>query len=343
MSLRPHGGTKKIAHDFSVNLNPVIDEKRVKTLLCSMAKYAIKYPEERGESLVKVIAEKENINSENIVLGNGSMELFYHLFSVLKPKRAFTLEPTFCEYGYICEVNSIKLNRILPIYEFCWDFAYIKSLLKEGDLVFICNPNNPTGTLFNKKDILDLAKTGAFIVIDEAFMDFSSNNQSLLNMAQSEKNIIVVKSLTKIYSIAGLRIGFLVASAEIANKFRKILPLWNVNGLAIEIAKSMLMEQDLIERTKRYVCMERNYLVVSMSKFRKLKVYNGEANFFLCKSELAKKLQSFLLSKDVYIRDNCGFYSLTDEFFRIAVKKRKENRALIKILSEFFEAGNHGI
>lgn len=343
MNLRQHGGTKEITYDFSVNLNPLIDEKIIKSLLCNMAKHAIKYPEERGERLVKVIAERIDIKPENIILGNGSIELFYYLPQILKPKRIFTLEPTFCEYSYICEINGIPLKRVAPQSEFNWDFTAIKSLLRKGDLIFICNPNNPTGTLFKKEDILEVVERGAFVVVDEAFMDFCVDNQSMIEFVENCSNVIVVKSLTKIYSLAGLRIGFLVADKEIVSKFGNTLPLWNVNGVAQEIARAMICDDKLIEKTKSYVSKERQYLEKKLSFIKELKVYKSEANFLLCRTKRAKELQEFALKEGVHIRDNKGFYGLSEDFFRVAVKKSRENLVLVRTFKKFFLEGESGI
>lgn len=334
MKSRLHGGTENCLYDFSVNLNPVVKESYIKKILSSLSYAAIKYPEQRGDSLVNIIARKNNVISENVVLGNGSIELFYCLPRVLKPERAFTLEPTFCEYSYICDIYNIKLRRFLPDSEFHWDFSKIHKELKPKDLLFICNPNNPTGTLYSREDIITLLKTGAYIVIDEAFMDFSPENQSLLDDLERFENLIVVKSLTKIYSIAGLRIGFLVANRHISERLKLILPLWNVNGVALEMAKVML-ENDIIEKTRKIVIEEKNFLFNKMKKY--LKVFDSNANFLLCKSDRTPKLHKFAKSRGFCLRDNKGFYGLDESYFRVAIKEHKENMRLIELFVNFFE------
>jgi len=343
MNERLHGGTEKFSHDFSVNLNPLIKEKDLKKMLLSLATSAMRYPEERGESLVAILAKLNELNEENIVLGNGSIELFYYLPHILMPKRAFTLEPTFCEYSYICKLYNISLRQLLPKDDFLWDLSYLKNELKKGDLLFLCNPNNPTGTLFQKDDILTLAKTGAFIVVDEAFMDFSPENQSLLKVAPTLKNLVVVKSLTKIYSIAGLRLGFLVAEKQLVSSLKKILPLWNVNGIALEVAKKMLENTKIIEQTKKYVAKEKEYLLKEFDLYDKkaLKPFSSNANFLLLKSEKATQLMNFAKKRGVYLRDNRGFYGIDERYFRIAIKERRENRYLLNVFREFFN-GEYG-
>lgn len=334
MKSRLHGGTENCLYDFSVNLNPVIKESYIKKMLSSLSYAAIKYPEQRGNSLVNLIASKNNIPSDNIVLGNGSIELFYYLPEILKPQRAFTLEPTFCEYSYICDIYNINLKRFLPESEFYWDFSKIQKELKPEDLLFICNPNNPTGTLFYKEDILALLDTGAYIVIDEAFMDFCPENQSLLKDVESFENLIVVKSLTKIYSIAGLRIGFLAANRQISERLKEILPLWNVNGVALEMAKIMI-DSDIIEKTRKIIVKEKEFLFKKLKKY--LKPFDSNANFLLCKSEKTMQLHEFAKSRGFCLRDNSGFYGLDESYFRIAIKERKENMQLVELFMNFFE------
>lgn len=338
MSNRIHGGKDKLPYDFSVNINPLIDQRWIKNKLALLAKFAMSYPEERGESLVNKIAQKYKVPCDNIVLGNGSIELFYYLPIVLKPKRVITLEPTFCEYSYISLLNSIPIKRIMPEKNFFWSFSALKKVLRKDDVVFLCNPNNPTGTLFKKEDILGLLETDAFIVVDEAFMDFSVNDESVIRETVLKENLIVVKSLTKIYSLAGLRIGFMAAAKDIVANMKKLLPLWNVNGVAIEMVKLMMEDDGILERTKKYLKRERNYLYKKITNCcEEIKVYPGVANFLLCQSKKGEKFISFAREKGFALRDSGGFYGLGKDYFRIAVKNRLENKKLINLFETFFQ------
>ncbi len=336
MILRHHGGQRKFFWDFSVNLNPLVNEKKLKKMLAEAASYAICYPEERAESLIAELSALNGINSNNIVAGNGSMELFYHLPLLLKPVRAFILEPTFCEYSYICEINSIPVTRILPEEEFCWNFKALREKLAKGDMVFVCNPNNPTGNVIKKEDIISLTESGAYVIVDEAFMDFSHENQSLIGAAAEIKNLIVVKSLTKIFSIAGLRVGYMVADRKIINKVKMRLPLWNVNGVAIELTKRLL-KTGIIGKTVGFVKGEREWMMKGFSQFAgEIRSYPSFANFLLCQSKKATELIEFAANKGFALRSNKGFYGLSDNYFRIAVKTRQENRSLLEMFKEFF-------
>lgn len=338
MNVRHHGGAKDVLFDFSVNLNPLVDKSEIAELLSLLADAAIKYPEQRAESLVSLISTIYQIEKINIFVSNGSMELFYYLLNILKPKRVFTLEPTFCEYSYIAEVNQIPLKRFLAEDKFRWNIYALASELNKDDVVFVCNPNNPTGSLFDKEEIKILVETGAFVVVDEAFMDFSSDNQSLISGVGRRTNLIVIKSLTKIYSLAGLRIGFLIAEDKIVNSFNARVPLWNVNGIAVEMAKRMLSKSCFIEKTRSYIEEEKKRLLsVFKSYSDKLKCYESYANFFLCESRFAKDILSFATKNGFSLRDNRGFFGLGDSFFRIAVKSHDENTQLMLMFENFFK------
>lgn len=334
---RFHGGIKEDTIDFSVNLNAFIDQNIIKELVCKYYKKAIKYPEQRGKTLIQIIASKYKIPEENIFLGNGSIEIFYSLPRILQINKVFTLEPTFSEYRYVAKINKCKYYPIKPFMEFVWDFEKVLKKLDNKCLIFICNPNNPTGNLFLKKDILTLLKAGAYIVVDEAFMDFSEKEESLISEAIKYKNLIVVKSLTKIYSIAGLRIGFCVASKKIIRGLNKVSPPWNVNALALSISKDFLLNDGLILNTKKLLKREKEFIFRNLKNNEQIKLFNTHANFFLAYSDKTSELINFLSKKNITVREYKGFYGLNDRYFRFAIKNRDENSLLVDLIKNFYE------
>lgn len=339
MNDRFHGGTKKNFVDFSVNLNPVIKPVLVEKLVCKHANAAIHYPEQRGESLIKEITQKYKLLKDNIFLGNGSIEIFYMIPRFLDIKRIYTLEPTFCEYRYVSNINKIEHKSILQEGTFFWDLEKVRRMLNKGDAVFICNPNNPTGSLFRKEEILKLLDSKAYIIVDEAFMDFALKDESLLREASEIDNLIVIKSLTKIYSIAGLRVGFCVASKEVIKKMKALAPLWNINGIAIEVAKEMINNDALIEQTKHFISKEREFITKKLSSIGNIEIFNSNANFFLARSSKTESLISFLAKNNIVVRNHKGFFGLDKNFFRFAIKTRKENKILIDLIKFFFKRG----
>jgi threonine-phosphate decarboxylase len=333
---RFHGGLKENTIDFSVNINSFINENIIKELVCKYCNKVIKYPEQRGHSLINVISNRYGISEDNIILGNGSIEIFYALPRALEIDNVITLEPTFSEYRYIAKINECSHNPVKPIFEFYWDFIKLRKKLNKKSLLFICNPNNPTGTLFKKEDILNLIDTSAFIVVDEAFMDFSEKDESLIKEAVKYKNLIVIKSLTKIYSIAGLRIGFCVASKNVIEKLDKILPLWNVNSLALSITKDFLLNKDLIPKTKSSLKTEKKFIIDGLKNIEDLKLFETYANFFLAHCSSTSKLISYLSRNNITVREHKGFYGLNERYFRFAIKSRRENNLLVKMINDFF-------
>ncbi|MCX7990466.1 MAG: histidinol-phosphate aminotransferase family protein [Proteobacteria bacterium] len=336
MTERAHGGNKKSHYDFSVNLNPFISEKYIKKIISSISQYAISYPEERSESLLEVLANFYKLKNEQIVAGNGSIELLYYIPRVMKVKRIVTLEPTFCEYRYLSEIYGIIH---LPIYNkdyFSWDFEELKNTVKNGDLVIVCNPNNPTGNIFPKETLLDLLSRGVYMLVDEAFMDFSERDESLINYLNNYEKLLVLKSFTKIFSIAGLRIGFMLGNKSIIDNLKRILPLWNVNAIAIEATKMILKDREIIEKTKELIKRERKFLLNGLKELP-LNVFNSNANFFLIKMERAKDFVSFAEKEGISVRTSAGFLGLDDTYIRVAVKKRPENRILLNTFRKFFK------
>ncbi len=336
MTDRAHGGNTSLTYDFSVNLNPFIPERTIKNIVSSYYKKAINYPEERAESLIKVVSKYYNLTEDNIVAGNGSIELLYNLPRVLKIDRLITLEPTFCEYRYLSEIYNLSHMPYHSVNEFYWDLKILKKNLKPKDLVIICNPNNPTGNIFLKEEILSLLREDIYLLVDEAFMDFSDKDESLIGNIRDNKNLMVLKSFTKVFSIAGLRIGFLLGDKDIIESLKNILPLWNVNGIAIEATKSFLDNKELIEKTKKLLVKEKVYLKNSLNSLP-ITILDSYANFFLIKTERARALINFAQGKGISLRSNAGFLGLEESFIRFAVKKRKENKILIQTFKEFFE------
>ncbi len=340
---RYHGGLSVNTNDFSVNLNAFIDKETIREMVCKYHSSIINYPEQRGKSLIQVISNKYDLPEENIILGNGSIEIFYFLPRVLKVDKIFTLEPTFSEYRYVAKINKCDYVPIKPESKFEWDLKKASKRLNKKSLLFICNPNNPTGSLFKKERILKLLETGAFIVVDEAFMDFSWENESLLKEVVKFKNLIIVKSLTKIYSIAGLRIGFCVASKKIIKELDRNLPPWNVNALALAISKDFLINDEIINSTKIMVKNEKEYILKSFNKIGYINLFNSHANFFLASSDRTPDLIKFLSSNNITVREHRGFYGLDMNYFRFAIKKHEDNQKLVSLIKEFYSLESFNI
>jgi len=339
-----HGGyahlltkiTGKRIIDFSANINPLTSKTRIKQIIDSSIEKISNYPDPCYRTLIKKISDFWNIPQNCILLGNGSVELFYLITNVLKPQKTLINIPTFSEYEFAANTaNSKKIFRQLDE-----DNSFkISNKNLNADLEFICNPNNPTGNLLTIKEYY-LSRKNGILVVDEAFMDFviDEENHTLINLAVKNWDLIVVRTFTKIFSIPGLRLGYLIAHKDIIDKLkRKSIP-WNINILAQTIAEKMIEDKTFIMDTKKYFCKERDYLYKFLSKNKSVKAFESAANFIFLKIINVKysstDLKNKFLDKGLLIRDCSNFRGLDNTYFRIAIKKRNENNLFLKLLNE---------
>lgn len=347
---RDHGG-RRLLHsrdviDFSSNVNCFgPPQKALEVLQHSLAEEISSYPDPEYPRLKEALAAYTGRKATEIFLGNGSVEIFFWITHVLKPKRTLVFSPGFCEYHLAAESTG---SRVVECFldsksNFFLNFKEARKMAALADLIFVGNPNNPTGNLFRKEDLLEMAhglKKGAVLVVDEAFMDFCENREDYTLLPQVNENIWVVRSLTKFFSLAGLRIGYLVAPPKIVAEFEKKTPPWQVNNLAERASLAALADQDFIEKMPRIFSEERRVFFKSLSEIPFLKVFPGEANFLLLRIEhpelTSEGLKELLLSRGFLIRDASTFSGLSEKYVRLAVRRREENLALVRELREVF-------
>ena len=327
--------------DFSANINPLCFPDGLKRILKEDFNKIRMYPDPDCRHLIDVISDRYNIKKTCLVPSNGATELIYLICYLLRPQKAAIIIPTFSEYENAlsnvgCDIKFVKLEAKEG---FKLELQDITSLIKSVEVLFICNPNNPTGqkiscdTLYN---ILYFAKRhNVFVVIDEAFIDLIED-ESLAARAQRQQNLFVIRSLTKFLGIPGLRLGFGAASARLSAKIKNFQPTWSVNTFAQIAGSYLLTDSAYIEKSKRILIKERNYLSSELKKIKSIKVFNSCANFILFKTGLINQaptdLEELLIRDKIVVR-NCGnFRGLNSSFVRIAVKKRAENKLLIKAL-----------
>lgn len=338
-----HGGNiyevkrkyKKEIIDFSANINPLGLPEKIKDTIFNNFNRVLHYPDLQAEKLTGKLAEYWGIDKENILLGNGSIELIYLIFSAFKPKSAFIPVPTFSEYERAARRAESRV-QFLRLKEKN-NFNLPEKIDAGGaDIFFLCNPNNPTGNLILQKQRADnLAK---LIVIDETFMDFLPDQaaHSLIDEAPKNKKIIVLRSFTKFFALPGLRIGYLIAYRDTIRRLQKYRLPWSVNTFAQMAAELALDNEAYAQKTNRLIERERNFLFREITKISSLSPYPSRANFILIKIN-DKKINSSILrerliKEGVLVRDCANFRGLSDKFIRIAVRSRGENRKLIQAL-----------
>ncbi len=332
--------------DFSANINPLGLPAGVRPALNGYEEALLHYPDPDCIKLKEDLAKRHGITSNQILISNGSIELIYLIPQLIKPEQSLILVPGFSELEKACRLSGSRIKRIsLPEASgFCIEVADIIAQLEGIRLVSIINPNNPTGVLFPAAELLSLVaaceKRGIWLIIDEAFLDFTgtAGEYNLINKAAESEKLIVLRSLTKFYALAGLRLGYGVANSKVIAKLAMLKPPWSVNQLAQVVGLAALKDNDYPAESRRLISRERQYLWDALSQDTRLKPYPGAANYLLVRligsSLNASQLQKRLLTSGYLIRDCTNFVGLDNSFFRLAVRKPEENQGLIRAIRE---------
>lgn len=342
-----HSDTQKSAEiiDFSANINPLGFSPYLKEAIIKNLDTLLYYPEPESCHLKNCLASFHSIESNNLLVGNGSIELIYLIPRALRIKRGLVITPTFTEYEFALNLNGAKplFVRTSPQDNFKIDVSKLARFVCRVDLVFLCNPNNPTGSLLSREEMLALLelckKNKTFLVVDEAFGDFSDEGEKLSLVQESTKcpYLLVLRSLTKFFAFAGLRLGYLVGQQKIINRISRFQYPWSVNSLAQVAGEKVIKDKKYIKATKDLIKKERAYLFDNLTRIKGIKVYFSSSNFFLCELENSRiqdttKLSQRLIKQGILIRNCDNFRGLSNRFFRIAVRKREENDRLISAL-----------
>lgn len=328
-----HGGDvyrNPIEYDLSINVNPLgmplasIQAAHEGVVLTG------RYPDYKAEQLCHAIAKAKQIPADRIIPGNGAAELLYVLGQTI-PEKALTIAPTFTGYAEAVAAGGGELTYASDEQEL---------LAKMDDsirLVFLCNPNNPTGTLFTREQILRvLAKAEAmqaYVCVDECFLPFLEEeaSYSMLPYLAKHPRLLVLRAFTKIYCMAGLRLGYLACGdTELQSRIRAKLQPWNTSIPAQLAGIAALSDTEYLAKTRENLQAERAYLV---PRLRELvaEVYDGYGNFLLFRDE--PDLKERMLEVGVLIRACGNFEGLDDTYFRIGIRSHSENQEFIRRLA----------
>ena len=337
--MRPyeHGGDiyrNRVRLDFSVNTNPLgIPESVIKALGERLGACA-NYPDPHCEALCCAIARFEGVPQSHIICGNGAADLIYRLVFSQKPKQALVCAPTFSEYERAVLISGgvVKYHTLREVEGFALTRRILDEISIGTDMVFVCNPNNPTGKLADGALLQAIAERclacGATLVVDECFLPFTSG-KSLKTLPQ----VVVLKAFTKLYAMAGLRLGYLLCgNADITNAVWDHAQTWSVSALA-QIAGVAALEQsgDWVKQTLDVIQTERESLCAQLRALG-LRVWESDANFILLRSE--RPLYGPLLKRGILVRCCANFKGLGENDIRIAVKLRAENQALVATIKQ---------
>lgn len=330
--------------DFSSNINPLGIPQNVEVSAINSIKYSNIYPDINSRELIKSISIYENVPEDWIFVSNGAAEAIYRIAIYLKPENGLVTAPTFSEYEQSLKVvgTNISYFNLYEDNEFKITENILKNISQETNIVFICNPNNPTGQITEKdaleKIIYKCNEVGAVVVIDECFMSFVENNDkyTVIELLKKYSNLIILKAFTKIFAIPGIRLGYCMSSNdEIIKKLKLSGPPWNVSTIAQAAGITAVKEKEYLDKSVSYIKEQRNYLIDEMKKLN-IKTYESYANYIFFKIS-GIDLKKEMLKKGILIRSCSNYVNLTDEYYRIAVKSEDENKLFISKLREIAE------
>lgn len=343
-----HGGNIQYARsryglghilDFSSNVNPLGLPTGFSQAVRAAFNEIVHYPEISYHPISKTLPSSLGVNPNRTLLGNGSTELLYLLPLALKPKRCIICSPAYADYERSFKRAGVAVD-FFPAKEkdnFQWDLNRLK--IAKGDMVVIGNPNNPTSVYTPKEKILDLVLSYPknYFLVDEAFIDFLPGSVSLIGN-NMPPNLLVLRSLTKFYAIPGLRLGCLTASTEIIERLSKLQEPWTVNCLAAQAGEFLLRQTEHAQKTQSFILQEKKFLFQELAAISGLKPFPPAVNFILLritkKNLSSTSLTDKMARKGILIRDCANFKGLSEEYFRLSINPRKENKLLLVSLKK---------
>jgi threonine-phosphate decarboxylase len=333
--------------DFSISTNPMgVPEKAVESIRRHL-NLIHHYPDPTHEWLLEALAESAGVKPCNVIVGNGSTELIY-LFSEVfldEGSEAIIPVPSFSEYKAAIErfggnmvflkcdsANNFKLN--LEELE--------NTVTDKTRIIFLCNPNSPTGCLYEKDDILRVVKFAAdndvLVFVDEDYIDFVDDTKrySMADYVNRCNNLFVLRSLTKFFGLAGVRIGFGIGSPDLINVLKNVIMPWSVNSLAMFAAAEAVKDTKFITESRLLLSKSKQQMLEMLKTIPWLKVYPSETNFLLIeilrKDLTSAQLAESLAKKGLLIRNCEDFDGLNNKFFRATVRRPEENKKLVEQL-----------
>lgn len=325
--------------DYSSNVNIFQSDKARNILKNIDIEDLSTYPDIEYTELRTQLSKRYNHPMNNIIVGNGSTELIFLIMSLDRIKKVGIFQPTFSEYERAAKLNHKEVVDLFYTKNFQIDVDNIDC--KNLDLIFVCNPNNPSGNL---NDLTLLAKkckeNNTILFIDETFMDFTRKNEfSLLGLAQEWDNIFVLKAVTKFYSLTGVRLGYGFSSSKIISELWMNKEPWTINMFAEKLV-DVIFDKEFEDKTVEFFKTEIPWLKNELDQIESLTVYDSDTNYFLIQShtipssELKEKL---IMNHGILIRDCSNFKGLDESFFRINIKDRVNNLKLLNALKKELE------
>ena len=329
--------------DFSASINPLGPPQSALAAIKADLTKITSYPDPDYRLLKTALGEFHQLPPDFILPGNGVAELLTWVgWELASLEATYLITPAFSDYWRSLKAFQAKV-LVCPLSNLsCQDLDILinnspQQISPSESGLLLNNPHNPTGQLFLKQSILPFLEQFALVVIDEAFMNFlpPEQQQSLIEWVVEYPNLVILRSLTKFYSLPGLRLGYAIAQPEIFNRWQKLRDPWSVNILAVAAGLAVIEDTTFRQKTWTWLAQTKPYLYQSLAQIPGLRPLESAANYLLVKTDKSSsQLQRQLLqSSRILIRDCLSFPELGESYFRIAVRTQSENQKLIDSLS----------
>ncbi|MBO1351184.1 MAG: threonine-phosphate decarboxylase [Hormoscilla sp. GUM202] len=326
--------------DFSANINPLGPPETARAAITAHLDSLKAYPDPDYQQLRQALAQMHELPPEWILPGNGAAELLtWVAWSLSRLEATYLVTPAFGDYWRALRAFNVKvlecpLSAISGRWSLAWNFG--SQTLQKG--LLLNNPHNPTGRLWTREEICSILERFALVVVDEAFMDFlpPDQEQSLIPVVRDYPHLVIVRSLTKFYSLPGLRLGYAIAHPDRLQQWRAWRDPWPVNSLAAAAGVACVGDTQFQEQTWSWLSPTRSDLFEGLGSLPGLQPFSSAANFLLVESDYpSSQLQSaLLLHCRLLIRDCLSFSELGDRYFRVAVRSAADNQRLLSGLAD---------
>ncbi len=356
---RLHGGSPREGRlvDFSVDVNPLGFPESVRATVTAHLEAIQHYPDPHARALREAIATSRRLSAESILPGNGSAELIALIVQGLRPATALVIAPTFTEYEWVLEQAGVPIRYTIA--QEADTFRWADSLdgwvppLDDIDIVFLCNPNNPTGVAVSRDRVLELAarcqEHHTTLIVDEAFIEWTDapEQTSAISAVSDHEGLIVLRSLTKLFAVPGLRIGYLAATPALVERFRRHQSAWPLNTFALAVGEQLMKETAYVTRSRQLVRDAVQKLFDALRGLPGLRPFPSSTNFILCRltapNLTSTELCTQLTQRGMAVRNCDDFTGLEPgRFIRIGTRTPADNACLITALRDVLATKTEG-
>ena len=327
-----HGGARTLGLDpsildFSTSINPLGMPKAVARMLSGAANHAVDYPDEHARALECAAASYAGIPADMVVAGNGATELIHNICRYMEGRRVLVPSPGFGEYAAAAKLCGSQVS----FYE-----GEVPTHMPRNGCVFVCNPSNPVGTLTGRRAILEAAseaaRAGAMLVVDECFIEMTpGRDESVAPYAEQYENMVILRSLTKAFGLAGLRVGYGMADPDVSARLRRIRIPWSVNALAQAAGIESLSHPEHLEAARDVIRQETDRLYHAMLDTDGIRPHRTDTNYMVVSTaDPAPVIVGRLLKQNILVRD-CSSFGM-DHHIRISAKTAGKNKILLDAL-----------